>query len=247
MTGRLDDMQRSELGQLIRALGRLDAHKVTQVILTLGEAYKPVQVEALDQDVKRLMKTHLGGALAEFSYARFLSELLSVLFAQGVRVPSDLMFALKAIMQTEQIARTLNPDIKITDIAQTAAQQVFAHQFKPAVVKANLSNALEQAISIAPLFGEALEQYLRDVKMGRRSMRLDVSDLKPDIRAFATVANRLTLSLLLVGTMIGSVMAINVARQDGLQFLYLMGMIAFILALFLAALLVVTLIWEIWR
>lgn len=247
MTGRLDEMQRVELGYLIRALGRLDAHKVTRVILALGDAYKPVQTEVLEADVKRLLKIHLSGAIAEFSYARFLSELLSCMFTHGIRVPSDLIFALKAIMQTEQIVRKLNPDIKITDIAQTASRQIFAYQFKPEVVKANLGGALEQAMLVAPLVGEALEQYLRDVKSGKRLVKLDISDLKPDLRVFMTIANRFTLAVLLVGTMIGSMMAISIARQDDLEILYVMGIVAFVLAMFLAALLIFTLIREIWR
>jgi ubiquinone biosynthesis protein len=247
MTGSLDETQRVELGSLIRALGKRDAHKVTQVILSLGEPYKPIQTETLEYDVKRLLKRHLGGSLSEFSYAKFLSELLSTLFSHGVRVPADLLFALKAVMQTEQIARTLNPDIKITDIALTASRQVYGYQFKPQMLKSHLSNALEQAMVLTPLLGDAIEQYLRDMKSGKRTIRLDASDLKPDLRQISTIGNRLTLALLLVGTIIGSVMAMSASQGDSTRVIYFLGVTGYVVSLVLIAILILALIRELWR
>jgi ubiquinone biosynthesis protein len=247
MTGFLDERQRVELGNLMRALSKLDGHRVTQVILALGEPYKPIDRAALERDIDQLLRHHLSGALSQFSYARFVSELLATIFEYGVRVPSDLIFALKAIMQTEQIARTLNPNIKITDIAQTASRQLITYQFKPSNIRTSLGNAVEQALMIAPLFGDAVEQYLRDVKSGRPALRLDTSDLNGEIREARKVANRMSLALLLVGTMIASILGVSVGRQYDLQVIYLIGTVGFVITLSLSVWLTVVLIWRIWR
>lgn len=247
MTGRLTTRQRNELVNLLRALGQRDAHRITQVVMSLGDEFKPVNEDALERDINRLVKKHLSGSLSQFSYARFLSELLSALSENGVRTPSDLLFALKAIMQTEQIVRTLHPDYNITDFATKASNLVLVNQLKPSAIGQSVVGIADQIVRIAPLLGDAVEQYVRDARSGRRVTRLDPTDLDHITKFLSNTINRFMLAVLLVGGMISSVLVMNIKGEGLLTLLPPIGLIGFIASLGLGLLIAARIVWMQWR
>lgn len=247
MTGQLDSRQRSEIVDLLRGLGQRDAHRITQVVLSLGIEFKPVSADALERDINRLVKKHLSGSLATFSYAGFLSELLGNLTDNGLRVPSDLLFALKAIMQTEQVVRTLNPDFNITELAMTASNMVLLSKLNPATLRDSVVNSADQMLRVLPLVGDAVEQYVRDARSGRRTTRLDPGDMQYLSHALSSTANRFMLSLLLVGGMIASVLVMSVKGDGLLSLLPIAGLIGFVATLGMSLIVVTRILWQQWR
>lgn len=247
MTGQLDGRQRNEIVDLLRGLGQRDSHRLTQVVMSLGIEFKPVSADALERDIDRLMKKHLSGSLASFSYAGFISDLLGSLTENGLRVPSDLLFALKAIMQTEQIVRTLNPDFNITELAMTASNMVLLSKFNPATLRDSVVNSADQVLRVVPLLGDAVEQYVRDARSGRRTTRLDPSDMQYLSHALSSTANRFMLSLLLVGGMISSVLVMSVRGEGILSLLPIVGLLGFVATLGMSLIVVARILWQQWR
>ncbi len=234
MTGSLDAKQRARLIDLMRGLAQRDARRLANVVLDLGDTFKPVDPDVLERNINALVKKHLSGALADFSYATFLSELLSTLFNNGVRTPSDLMFALKAIMQTEQIVRVLNPDFNITELAGMASSQVLAHQLRPATLLSHVTTTLDQVLRIAPMLGDAVEQYTRDTRSGKRITRLDPADVQHISQMVNSTANRFMLVMLLIGMMLSSVLVLALPVNPSLPFLPWIGIIGFAASVLLA-------------
>lgn len=247
MTGQLDSRQRSEIVDLLRGLGQRDAHRITQVVLSLGIEFKPVSVDALERDINRLVKRHLSGSLATFSYTGFLSELLASLTDNGLRVPSDLLFALKAIMQTEQIVRVLNPNYNITELAMTASNMVLLSKFNPTALRESVTNSADQVLRVLPLVGDAVEQYVRDARSGRRTTRLDPGDMQYLSGALNSTANRFMLALLLVGGMIASVLVMGLRGEGILGLLPIVGLIGFVASLGMSLIVVARILWQQWR
>lgn len=247
MTGQLNARQRSEMVTLLRAVGQRDAHRITQVMLYLATEFRPVNADSLESDIAVLVKKHLSGSLESFSYAQFLSDLLTALSNNGLRTPSDLIFALKAIMQTEQITRTLYPGYNITDLANTASNLVIAHQFNPAALRDSAVGMVDQFVRITPLIGDAIEQYVRDARSGKRITRLDPSDMDHLTKFVGSAVNRFMLSVLLVGGMIASVLAMSIRAEGIASLLPTVGLIGFVASLGMALLIAGRIIWSQWR
>ena len=247
MTGSLDARQRGQLVDLMRGLAQRDARRLTYVALDLGETFKPVDEAALERGINGLMRRHLSGSLVDFSYARFLSELLSLLFDNGVRTPSDLLFALKALMQTEQIVRTLNPDFNISELANTAGSMVLAHQMRPSALRGHVTSWLDQIVRVAPMLGDAVELYVRDARGDKRVTRLDPGDIQYIGRMVTATANRFMLAVLLVGMMLSSVLVMALPANRSLPFLPVLGALGFGVSVLLGILMVLHLMWALWR
>ncbi len=247
MTGRLSARQRTELVNLLRGLGQRDARRIAQVVMSLGDEFKPVNADALERDINRLVKRHLSGSLAQLSYARFLSELMTALSSNGIRTPSDLMFALKAIMQTEQIVRTLQPDYDISEFATRASTLVVLNQLKPATLAQSAMGLADQLVRVAPLLGDAVEQYVRDTRSGRRITRLDPTDLDHITKFLSNTVNRFMLTVLLAGGMISSVLVMSIRGEGLLAILPTVGLIGFVASLGLSLAIAAQIFWSQWR
>lgn len=247
MTGRLSARQRTELVNLLRGVGQRDARRIAQVVMSLGDEFKPVNADALERDINRLVKRHLSGSLSQFSYARFLSELLTALSNNGIRTPSDLMFALKAIMQTEQIVRTLQPDYDISEFAMKASNMVVLNQLKPATIAQSAVGLADQIVRVAPLLGDAVEQYVRDARSGRRITRLDPTDLDHITKFLSNTVNRFMLTVLLAGGMVSSVLVMSIRGEGLLSILPTIGLIGFVASLGLSLIIAAQIFWTQWR
>ena len=166
---------------------------------------------------------------------------------RGIRLPSDLTLALKALIQTEEIARTLKPDIQVTDVASMLSEHLFMEQLKPEVLMGRLNRATAEVLRLAPLFHGAMVQTLRQLESGRVTIRLDVEDVPEQIEDITVIANRFTIGLILVGIIVGTAIVMAVPPEHTFAIIPFIGMLGFVIAVSAACILVLTVMWDMWR
>jgi len=176
-----------------------------------------------------------------------MSKVLTTIFDYGIRMPSELTLALKALVQTEEIARTLKPEIQITDVAQTISRQLLFEQFKPETIANKLNSTLMQLLQLAPLFHAALEQLLREVKSGKLTIRLDIADLPQSYQELPSIISRLTIGLAIAGMTVGSAIAMTASPENTAWIVPFLGVIGFILSMAAGCFLVFSVLWKMWR
>jgi hypothetical protein len=83
--------------------------------------------------------------------------------------------------------------------------------------------------------------WLRQARAGRFEVKIDTSDLEPRLDELGGIARMLTLGLVLFGVLIASAIAANAPHTAGLRWVRDTGLIAYAVALVLAAILIVEL------
>ncbi|MCP4010838.1 MAG: AarF/ABC1/UbiB kinase family protein, partial [Proteobacteria bacterium] len=204
MMGRLAEDQRTGIINLLKALRNSDAVEIVRIAMTIGVIHKPVDQRALRRDIDRLLNRYLSAALSDIPFAEVLSKILILIFNRGIRLPSELTLALKALIQTEEIARTLNPEIQVADVTQTLTKHLFMEQLKPETIMARFNSGIAELFQLAPQFYGAISQLLKQVQSGKLTVELDASDLPRQLQEFTVIANRFTIGLTLAGMTVGS-------------------------------------------
>lgn len=247
MMGRLAEDQRNEVINLLQALPRSDAKEIVRIALALGHPLREVDERALERDMQRLLDRYMTASLSEVPFAEVVTRILNLLFERGIRLPSEMTLALKALIQTEEIARTLKPDIQITDVAGRLSEHLFMEQFRPQVIMRRLNRATAEIMALAPLVKGAVVQLLRQIDSGRLTIRLDVQDLPHQLQDLTAIANRFTLGLVLVGMIVGSALAMGVPPENTSWLIPFLGLIGFIISMSGAGFLVFGVMWDMWR
>ncbi len=247
MMGRLAEDQRTGIINLLKALRNSDAVEIVRIAMTIGVIHKPVDQRALRRDIDRLLNRYLSAALSDIPFAEVLSKILILIFNRGIRLPSELTLALKALIQTEEIARTLNPEIQVADVTQTLTKHLFMEQLKPETIMARFNSGIAELFQLAPQLYGAISQLLKQVQSGKLTVELDASDLPRQLQEFTVIANRFTIGLTLAGMTVGSALTMSVSPENTWSFIPLLGTIGFIVSMVGGSLLVFGVMWEMWR
>jgi ubiquinone biosynthesis protein len=246
MMGEFLEEQRHQLSELVQAIVRHDSREVTRLVLAIGTAWRPVREMAMRREVDRILNRYLDAALAQIQMAELLRDLLGAVFGQGVRLPSELTMGIKTLIQAEEVARTLNPEIQIAQILQIVAQQLLWQRLNPRTISAALSTNLREALRLARALPRATEQLLAIIESGALRVGLDIPDFHGQVRHLYTIVNRLTAGLIVAGMIIGSAIAMG-APATTWRMVPIMGMIGFIVAMVGGGLLVGMVVWDMWR
>lgn len=247
MMGHLAEDQRREIINLLQAVQRSDTQEIVRIAMSIGIITKPVDERGLRRDINRLLNRYMTASLSEIPFAEVMSKVLTTIFDYGIRMPSELTLALKALVQTEEIARTLNPNIQITDVAQTISRHLFFEQLKPEVIAGKLNSTLMQLLQLIPLFNAALEQLLKEIKSGKLTIRLDVTDMPPDFQELPGIINRLTIGLAIAGMTVGSAIAMTASPENTSWIVPFLGVTGFVLSMVAGCFLVFSVLWKMWR
>ncbi|MGL4649205.1 MAG: AarF/UbiB family protein, partial [Caldilineaceae bacterium] len=214
MMGTLNSDQRMNLADLILTLYQGDSGDLGRVLLNLSTPFKAVDETAfktaLDQEVKR--QTIVSQRTEESSgISGLLGAVLSVMHQHGLRMHQELTLAIKTILQAEEAAHALDPDVDLVAIAISESGQLFAAQVNVDTivdtVKKEGMRSLKEVVRHLPTLQQATAKWLQQYESGRLTVHLDTSQLASQVGEFSTSMRSVALSIVLLGMLLGSAMA----------------------------------------
>lgn len=247
MMGTLVEEHREQLGDIVMAALQRDSREVVRIALILGVPFKEVKEIALRRDINLILNRYLAAGLSDISFTAILAEVINTIYKHGIRLPSDLTLGAKALTQAEAIAHTLDPDIKIVEIAQAAAQQVVWQRMNPRTVVAHLTQNARETVRLARSLPRTLERLLGQIESGTLQVKLDAPSWKGQARHLSTIANRLTAGLIVTGLTIGSAIVMGISPEHSWAFIPVLGVIGFTVSATLGIMLVWSVLLDIWR
>ncbi len=246
MVGYLDEENRRELGNMMIALQRGNTHELVRIAMRLGVIFKTVDVRGLRRHLEHILNRYMVASLSQVSFADMMYEMMTVFYDYGVRLPPELTSAIKALIQTQEIASKLNPELQIADIASTVSDQLFWEQFKPDVIQDRLNETTAEVLRLAPIAADAIERILREAKSGKLTIQIDTSDLQMQLESLSENNKRITVGLAVGGMTIGSAIAMSVNPAEAWSFIPILGVVGFTVSVAVGGLLILKLLWEIW-
>jgi ubiquinone biosynthesis protein len=253
-TGMMDSLsadQRADLSGLMVALNQRDAGGVVRIALRLGQTFKPVDQRRLTRIVERMIDRYLSSSLEDVPFGEVVGQLLQALFENGIRLSAELTLAVKALVQMEQISRTLNPEISIASVAASAASQLVRQRLS---VDAALTSLREVAVELArlgPDMRDAATALVGQLRSGRPTVAIESPELLAELARLDNIANRATIGLTLAGMTVGSAITVRAAlsRERDLfaAVVGYTGAASFALSMLGGTALVGRALWDSWR
>lgn len=211
MMGTLNSDKRLALADLVWSLSERDGRECARSVLRLTVRTGSVDEEKFIQDVERLLKRFTAFPDVPLSVGGAMSTVLDALSRAGLRMDPDLTLALKAMIQAEETAHKLDPDLLLVDAALEATRDLLLATFdSEKVVNALRTQAIrsaKQAVRSIPSIEQAIGGWISQFQRGKLVIHLDGSDLAHQIDeidvALTKSSRRMALALLTVGLLIG--------------------------------------------
>lgn len=237
MVGMLDSEQRTHFIEMLWSLSEHDAYELTKSMMRMCNKITrdEVNVRELTQKVDMLVKRYLiyseeeGGGFAEV-----VTATMAVLYQYGLRMKQEYTLAIKAMMQSEETARILYPEMEIltTGVAQIRGlmlEQLNFDNVKNEVQKQATRTARE-LVRRVPTLEQAALSWLDQFEKGKFVVNIDTSDLTQHVESIETILRRLTIALITGGLVIGSAIATLIPIEIIGVPLSVIGLVVFVIA-----------------
>ena len=112
------------LSTILLALIATDPVRMADGLLGLGIARDDVDRTALESDLGRLLERYSRLPLEQLQLRLVLADLMKVVRAQRLRLPSDIALLLKTVMMCEGVAAQLDPKFELVPVLLPYAAQL---------------------------------------------------------------------------------------------------------------------------
>ncbi|MCD4752656.1 MAG: hypothetical protein K8R40_06265 [Anaerolineaceae bacterium] len=239
MMGSLLPEQRDQLGEIVHATIRRDTEAILHLASNLGTPFQPIDEQKLRRDMDHLINLYLEAPLERIEVSRLLSDILTLIFESGIRLPPVLGMAAKALLQGEDVARTLYPEIQVIEVMRDVSLQIYLNRFQPEKTFWSVLGTARDFQQLIKVLPRSLINILSDLDSGKLKIGIEVIDLKDIISNVLVIANRLIVGVVLLGMMIGSALAMGVSPENTYTVIPILGVIGFILSIGIALLMIV--------
>jgi ubiquinone biosynthesis protein len=258
MMGQMTDEQRMALFDIIWSLKYGESRDLTNILQRLSTRHKEFNEEDLNRDIDRLVQRHVVYAESTPELSAVIQEVLNLLYKYGLQLDRSLTIAMKSLMQTEELVRTLAPDLSFLDVAVEEVQGVIMEQFNSdAIYEGVKKRGIRTAKNLVvnwPKWQRTAGRWAEQLESGSFSIQLNTEDLNKNIDRVNQSLNRsvrsIIVGLLLIGMLIGSAI-VSLAPLQNLRFLDFLPYDVFIFIFIIAAVLafgyVVYSLWSTWR
>jgi ubiquinone biosynthesis protein len=208
--GVLDAPKRLDVIDLIVSLTQQDAGAIADVFLRLSRRLRPVDVAAYHRDMEDYIAQYLvyGTYGPNSTLSSFVSRLLALLQAHGLRLDRQLTLGLKALAQCEETLLALGTQFNVITFANEQLPDFAMEEITPQkvseLVKQQLTAAAKQIVRRVPNLPDATMMWLDQYLSGKFTVHLDTSDLGLDVDNFGVTIQRLTAGLVMTGMIVGT-------------------------------------------
>jgi predicted unusual protein kinase regulating ubiquinone biosynthesis (AarF/ABC1/UbiB family) len=210
MVARVTPPTQERLLQLTLALIDRRPDDAARVILLAGERVGDTDEAAFRREISDLVTTLQSSQAKDLQLGRFVLEITRTGMRHGIRLPPEFALIGKALLNLDQIARTLSPTFDPNEALRRHAAGIVEQRMRRDLTLAGVfQGALETQNLLHSLPGR-LNQILGRLADNEIKVNVDAIDEATLMAGMQKVANRIAMGLVLAAMIIGAAMLMNV-------------------------------------
>ena len=256
MMGELDINKRLRLGQLMIVAQQGSAEGMASALRGMSVPIAgEVDEKGFRRDFVRRMGRYMGQGQVT-SFGQIANEGFEVLRVHGLRLDSDLTLAVKALVQTESVARALSTGSGLISegvpmLRDMVVQSITGEKILEIATKQVMQTAGD-VIGRLPSLSDATMSWIDQYQKGRFEVTVDTSQLSKEVGKLTRLGREVVIAVMLVGMLVGSAIAsYGLAALDLKTSIWVaverLAVIGFLLALVLSFIIVLRLVWRWFR
>lgn len=202
---------RDAMAAVTNALLAQDSEALTYELLDFGIVTEQTNVDALFQDVDRMLARYASIRSSDVRVGEALDQVLSIVLRHHVRVPAAVGAIGRALIVTEGLCRQLDPDFDFRQVAQETLPQL-AGGGVWGMTSRRLRSQARQLGRFAALLPKQVSRFLMRANSGSLRVRMAFEDAEHHLRRLDVMANRLAFALVVAAFVMSSAIIISSER-----------------------------------
>lgn len=197
MVGRIDEGLHETVGELLVALGNLDAEHMTAMIVRMGKTPADLDRSALSLDVADFLSYYATQSLDRFDLSGALNEIVEQIRRYHIMLPARIVMLLKALVTLEGTARLVSPKFNLVEMIHPYRRMLLWRRFSPRRRLRKLHRLFSELEHLVDILPRGIADILEQMQGGRFDIHLDHRGLEPSV-------NRLVLGMLASALFVGA-------------------------------------------
>ncbi|MEJ2023654.1 MAG: AarF/UbiB family protein [Deltaproteobacteria bacterium] len=209
MTGRLSERDRHELIDLIKSVVDKDSEAIVHALLRLGSAEETINQRSLERDILDILDSYYAVPIKEMNIGQLLMAITELLRTYRLRLPSDFVIMIKALVTAEGTARLIYPDLDVISEAEGYISSLALKRFKPESLLRSFRLTISQFFNLQKEVPRRMLQVLNKAGRGELTLGFRHENLAGLRNTLDNITNRLTFGIIIAAMIIGSSMIIT--------------------------------------
>jgi ubiquinone biosynthesis protein len=210
MVGRIAPGLQETLLKLLLAVSEGRGEEVASLALRMGKTTAAFDEGEFRRRVADLTVRYHGSTLAQIQVGRVVLEIARTSGDCGVQPPHELTLLGKALLNLDQVGRTLDPDLDPNAAIRANAAELMRRRMWKSASPGNLFSAAMEAKEFVETLPGRVNRILERIADNDLSVRVDAIDEAHLMEGFQKVANRIATGLVLAALIVGAAMLMQV-------------------------------------
>jgi ubiquinone biosynthesis protein len=210
MVSRLSASKQEELLKLLMAVAEGRGEQAAEVAIGMGHKLEDFDREAIETQIVDMVTRYQDARLHQVQTGAVVMQIARIGGQHGMRLPSDLSMLGKALLNLDEVGRTLAPTFDVQASIRRNAADLMQERMRRSLSPAGMfATALEMKQFVEALPGR-VNRTLDAIANDEVRIKMEVLDEGALIEGFQKIANRITLGVILAALIIGAAMLMRV-------------------------------------
>ncbi len=241
MVGRLTEKDRFMLIDLLQAIVEKDSDALVRSFLRLCDARGDlVNAGTLERELLEILDNYHAVPIKDMNVGQFLLSMTAVMRAHKLRMPTDLVIMIKALVTAEGSARLVYPDLDIVSQIRDSIHKLAYRRYRPDVLWRNIRNSMASLWFSQRQLPHQIAQVINKLEHGKLGFSFRLEKIEQLVDTLENASNRLTAGIITGAIIIGSSMIITTGVGPFVFGFPALGVIGYLLSVILGLWLVFT-------
>jgi predicted unusual protein kinase regulating ubiquinone biosynthesis (AarF/ABC1/UbiB family) len=211
MVARLAPRMQEQLLQLALAISEARPDEAADVAIKIGEKAADFNEKEFRKRVDDVVEQTQDATLGELQVGKVFLEMAKHAGETGIRMPPELTVLGKALLNLDGIGRILAPDFDPTASIQQNSSKIMRHRMLKTVSPGNVYAGLLEVKDLVTRLPARVNKILDATADNKLGLKIDTGiDAGGFMLGLQTVANRITVGLVLAALIVGAAMLMQV-------------------------------------
>lgn len=205
--GRLRDDIRDELIEMFIAMFRENTEKVTEHFLNIGEIRGEYDEDDLMWDIENVVELYK--RKPDMMIKEGLNdEIMNIAKDHNISLPADFLLMERALLETEGICKTLNPDFDFFKASEPVIEKVLLNKYSPKSQIMDVFGSIKDYKDLFMNFPKRADNMMESIEKGEVKIAIDIKGLTELEHQLDVVSNRLSFTITAASIIIGSALLV---------------------------------------
>jgi ubiquinone biosynthesis protein len=216
MVARVDPAMQDSLIKLLLAVSEGHGTEAAEVATGLGNRLEGFDADAFTRQATDLIARNRGRSVNDLQAGALIGELTRISGENGLRLPPELTMLGKALLNLDEVSRTLDPTFDPNAAIQDETDELMQRKLLQSMRPGNVLSAAMDAKEFAERLPGRVNKVMDALAQGELTLNVQGIDERDIMRSVQKLANRLVAGMVCAALVIGAALIMRIPTESRL-------------------------------